>query len=183
MFELETERLLLRDWVAEDWPLIWALASDERVTHYQTWLRLRDEQQAREWIAAAIAENEREPRVVYSAAVVLNGERQPVGWLGWGNPEHSGIADVSFGYALLPAFWRQGLMSEAVSAMIRYSFDALGKRSLTATCASSNRASSGVLEKAGLRLIDRYMRRDDDLDLEEEHRRYLLNRDEWLAAR
>lgn len=183
MFTLETERLLLRDWVEQDWPLIWTLASDPRVTRYQTWLRLKDEEDARRWLASAIQHNNGLPRIAFSTALVLKQSSKAIGWLNWGDPEEPGIADVSFGYAVLPAMWRRGYVSEAVGAMLAFVFGSLDKQSITATCATSNPASSGVLEKAGLTLVERWMRRDDALDLEEEYRRYRLDRTQWFAAR
>lgn len=179
MFQLETPRLILRDWITDDWPLIWALASEPAVIRYQDRIRLSDEDACRRWLAAAIYDNQQEPRLAYSLAVVLRESATPIGWLHWGESEDPAKADVSFGYALVPETWRRGYMSEAVGAMLAYVFDVQRRNSVYATCATSNPASAGVLEKAGLSLAERWMRRDDDLGLEEEHRRYRLDRSDW----
>lgn len=176
MFQLETPRLILRDWIAADWPLIWTLASEPTVTRYQDRIRLPDEDACRRWLAAAIYDNQQEPRFAYSTAVVVKETTRAVGWLHWQESEDPAEGDVSFGYALLPETWRRGYMSEAVQAMLGHVFEVQRRNSAYATCATSNPASAGVLEKAGLTLVERWMRRDDDLGLEEEYRRYRLDR-------
>lgn len=181
MFHLETPRLLLRDWVEEDWPLIWTLASDPAVTRYQTRLRLFGEDARRRWLADAIDHNQHQPRFAYSMAVVLRETATSIGWLNWGESEDPEKGDVSFGYALLPEMWRRGYMSEAVFEMLHYVFGVQRRNSVYATCASSNPGSAGVLEKAGLTLVEHWMHRDDDLEIEEEYRRYQLQRRDWLG--
>jgi RimJ/RimL family protein N-acetyltransferase len=183
MFTLETPRLILRDWQADDWRFVWTLASDARVTRYQTRLRLKDEDGARLWLTSAVFNNNQQPRLAYSMAVTLRDSGEVIGWLNWAESEDPSKGDVSFGYALLPALWRHGYTSEAVQAMLGFVFETQRRNSVYATCATSNPGSAGVLEKAGLTLVERWMRRDDDLDLEEEYRRYRLDRSDWLALR
>jgi|CXWL01.1.fsa_nt_gi RimJ/RimL family protein N-acetyltransferase len=180
MLQLETPRLILRDWIEDDWPLIWTLASDPAVTRYQTKLRgLPDEAACRRWLGDAIHHNHQEPRFAYSTAVIVKETSRAVGWLNWVESSDPAKGDVSFGYALLPELWRRGYMSEAVHTMLGYVFEVQRRNSVYATCASSNPASAGVLEKAGLALVERWMHRDDDLGLEEEYRRYRVDRSDW----
>jgi RimJ/RimL family protein N-acetyltransferase len=182
MLELISPRLILRDWIDDDWPLISALASDPAVTRYQTKLRgLPDEDACRRWLADAIHHNQQEPRSAYSTAVIVKETSRAVGWLNWNESEDPAKGEVSFGYALLPELWRRGYMSGAVRAMLDYVFEVQRRNSVYATCATSNPASVGVLEKAGLSLVERWMHRDDDLGLEEEYRRYRLDRSAWSS--
>lgn len=177
--ELHTPRLVLRDWLNDDLTVVRALASAALVTRYQTWLRLHTEEACGRWLAEAIKNNNADPRFAYSMAIVLQSTRRTVGWLGWGEAEDPARGEVSFGYALLPELWRLGYMTEAVRAMLRFVFETQQRRSVYATCATSNPASARVLEKAGLGLADRWTHRDEALGIEEEYRCYLLNRSEW----
>jgi len=181
MFQLETPRLILRDWIESDLPLIEALARESDVTRYQTWLRLGDESACRHWLASAIFHNQQDPRFAYSTAVVSKQTKRPIGWLGWGDAEDPEHGDASFGYALLPTEWGRGYMTEAVLAMLQFVFETLGRNSIYATCAVSNRRSARVLEKAGLTLVHRWMRRDEEMNVEEEHLRYRMERTDWTA--
>lgn len=188
----KTARLLVRDWLEGDWPLVWALASDPRVTRYQTWLRLPDEDACKQWIADAVHHNELVPRVAYNTAIVLKETDRPIGWLGWGTGGNQNLVwrdteasqdpaygHGSFGYALLPEVWNHGYMTEAVRGMVEYVFNVLSLRSMRATCAASNRGSSRVLENAGLRLVHRWQERDDATGIEEEHLAFVLQRSDW----
>lgn len=78
--------------------------------------------------------------------------------------------------------WRRGYTSEAVRAMLPFVFDVQRRASVYATCATSNPGSAGVLEKAGLRLVERWMHFDDGLGIEEEYKLYRLDREDWLRA-
>lgn len=53
------------------------------------------------------------------------------------------------GYHLLPAYWGQGLASEAGAAVVRLAFETLGIAALTAGHHPENAASGRVLEKLG----------------------------------
>lgn len=179
MLELRTPRLVLRDWQQGDLPALGALASDERVTRYQPWLRFPDDVACRRWLEESINHNSADPRSRYSLAVVNRSIDHTIGWLNWCDAEDASRGEVSFGYALLPEVWGRGYMTEAVEAMLTLVFDVQQRNSVYASCATGNHASARVLEKAGLRLVDRTMRRDDTLGIEEEHTRYALKRSHW----
>lgn len=57
-------------------------------------------------------------------------------------------------YGLLPAYWLNGLATEAARAMIKFGFEELGFDRITASTDAPNSASRRVLEKAGM-LFDR----------------------------
>jgi RimJ/RimL family protein N-acetyltransferase len=179
--ELRTTRLVLRDWVGGDLSAIRALARDDRVTRYQTWLRLDTDEACRQWLADHMKHNNADPRFAYSMAVVAQSSGGTVGWLGWGEAEDPSIGAVSFGYALLPEVWSRGYMTEAVRAMLGFVFDLQQRDSIYATCAISNRRSARVLEKAGLHLVSCSMERDEAFGIEEEQCCYSLKRSEFRS--
>ncbi|MGB3585479.1 MAG: GNAT family N-acetyltransferase [Tunicatimonas sp.] len=53
-------------------------------------------------------------------------------------------------YKLLPSHWRQGLATEALTAVLNFSFRALHLHRIEAGCATENIASVRVLEKVGM---------------------------------
>jgi [ribosomal protein S5]-alanine N-acetyltransferase len=171
---LDTERLVVRDFIEDDWRMVAALSRDERVTRYQTWLRLPDDAAARRWVADGISHNNADPRRAYNTAIVLKSSGESFGWLGWGEIENTGT--VSFGYGLLAEAWNRGYTTEAVRRMIEHVFADPPYTAVFATCAAANIASTRVLEKAGLALVGRWMERDDALDIEEEHVAFRLER-------
>jgi ribosomal-protein-alanine N-acetyltransferase len=56
------------------------------------------------------------------------------------------------GFALSRPYWRQGYMSEALTALLVYGFDRLGLQRVEANCLADNTASCRLLEKAGFAL-------------------------------
>lgn len=57
------------------------------------------------------------------------------------------------GYWTGIAFWRQGIATEAASAVIEHGFTALGLTRIDAIHVSGNEGSSGVMRKLGMRHI------------------------------
>lgn len=184
LFLLETRRLILRDLLESDWPLVYALSREPLVTRYQTWFRLDGKPEVQRWLGALLSQtNRRQPRVSFNLAIVLKENESAIGWLGFGEPEDPTKGDMGFGYALVPSVWGNGYMTEAVEAMLDFAFESLNKESVYATCAESNRASARVLEKAGLVLVERWQESDDDFGIVEEHLCYRQERSEWARRR
>ena len=65
----------------------------------------------------------------------------------WQYDESNQRAEV--GYILSRQYWRKGLMSEALEAMIDYAFSGLGLHRLEADTDTNNAASLALLEKLG----------------------------------
>jgi len=59
-------------------------------------------------------------------------------------------ARAEMGYVLSRQYWGQGLMPEAVRAMIAFGFEKMGLNRLEAHCITENTASARVMEKAGM---------------------------------
>lgn len=174
MFELHTPRLVLRDFVEDDWAAIYAMSQSPAVTRYQSWLRIEDEAAAREWVREAMYHNALVPRQAYNLAVVLAASGATIGWFGYGRPSDAARGDFNFGYALLPSEWGRGFMTEVLVAALDYMVDAQGAKLVTAECANSNIGSARVMEKAGMRLVERWDELDDYTGKMEAYRRYAL---------
>ena len=56
---------------------------------------------------------------------------------------------IELGYWLLPAYWRQGYVSEALQLIIPYAFQELAVKRIEAFVETGNKASDAVLEKQG----------------------------------
>ncbi|MFD0974956.1 GNAT family N-acetyltransferase [Plantactinospora endophytica] len=70
---------------------------------------------------------------------------------GMGQPGMPSRTEAQLGYIFDPAYGGHGYATEAVSAMVAYSFDRLGVRRITAGCFADNLASVRILEKIGMR--------------------------------
>ncbi|QYO63325.1 GNAT family N-acetyltransferase [Leptolyngbya sp. 7M] len=59
--------------------------------------------------------------------------------------------DVELTYTLNPAYWRQGLATEAGRAVLQWGFETLGLAQIVAVTGPSNIASQRVMQKLGMK--------------------------------
>ncbi|NYT93163.1 GNAT family N-acetyltransferase [Salinispora sp. H7-4] len=70
---------------------------------------------------------------------------------GMGQPGTPPNTEAEIGYIFDPGYGGHGYATEAVTAMVTYSFDRLGVRRITAGCYADNLPSVRLLEKLGMR--------------------------------
>lgn len=152
MLTLETERLILRDFVPSDWEALNAFLSDPSVTrymHFSSW----DEQKRRQWLASLVERATDPQRDAYDWAVTKRNNGLLIGWLILGRSRHArdpGMGECGCGYALDQHYWGQGYMPEAVEAAFTYAFTVLGTRLIYAECEIENTTSARVMQKCGM---------------------------------
>lgn len=148
---LETERLILRDFVLTDWNALNSIVSDPSVTrfmHFAFW----DEAKRREWLTWMVEDSRNPQRDVYNWAITLRSNGLLIGWFGIGSSDHPAEQDSrSCGYALHHHYWGQGYMPEVMQAVFTYEFTILGTRRITAKCDTQNTASARVMQKCGMK--------------------------------
>ena len=66
---------------------------------------------------------------------------------------------AEIGYVLNPAFWKKGIMKEAILAVLGYGFDVMHLHSIEANINPGNAASAGVLEATGF-IKEAYFKED-----------------------
>jgi len=121
-------------------------------------------------------------------AIVHKAEGKVIGSLGihgsWANEEdtykHLKVKEV--GYVLAKPYWGQGLMPEAVRAVIAYGFEKLGLEAFTCGHFAHNPQSRRVIEKCGFRLVKESEYYAEQLDQTFLDKKYILLKEEPLAA-
>ena len=145
---LETDRLLLREFVEDDAESFFKLNTDPEVMRFVPDKPLLNVEQARQTlIDHPIADYRR-----YGfgrGACILKSTGEQIGFAGLKYLDELGEIDVA--YRLLPAHWGQGLATEVALASVRYGFAALGLKRIIGLVMPKNIASVRVLEKTGLR--------------------------------
>lgn len=117
---IETERLILRPWRDADAPALYKYASDPAIGPIGGWYVHTSVENSMEIIRTVFAAPE-----VYT--VVLKDKDEPVGCFGIMFPDDTHTADMKsreaeIGYRIGKPFWGQGLIPEAVGALLsRYS--------------------------------------------------------------
>ncbi|MDB5236201.1 MAG: alanine acetyltransferase [Hymenobacter sp.] len=157
---LRTERLTLRQLTPADAAAMFVLRRDPRVMQY---------------IPRPLAQTVAEAEEYISRTNELMGQNQLVNWGITLGPDSPVIGTIGFfgfkfehyraevGYLLGPEWQGQGLMHEALRAVLRYGFLELNLHSVEGIIAPQNAASSRVLERAGF-IRDGYFRESEFYD-------------------
>lgn len=152
---LETPRLLLRPLELADVDDLWPIVSEPTFPAQLSWAAHRDPSETRAFVEQAhcdLADG-----VAVRWAIVHGGKA--VGAIGlhdicW-QVRALRVDRADLGYWLAPAVAGQGLMTEAVQAVVKFGFDVIGLHKITAHCFAENAASRRVIEKAAFRWVGR----------------------------
>ena len=145
MKPLETERLLLRPFTEEDAEGLYAYASHPEVGPWAGWKPHAD-----------VAESLRVIRDIFlpsdTLAVIRKTDGRLIGSAGFVGKHRTelGTPSEEVGYSLARDCWGQGLIPEAVEAILRCSFTELGYQAIWAAYYDGNRKSKRVMQKCGM---------------------------------
>ncbi|WP_151737257.1 GNAT family N-acetyltransferase ['Paenibacillus yunnanensis' Narsing Rao et al. 2020] len=144
--QLESQRLLIREFTDEDYGAVHSYASDPAVTEYMLWGPNTGEQTA-DYIRTVQEWQWQEPRTSFEFAVVLKDSGQLIGGCGLyvSEPRQGEI-----GYCFNSLYWKQGYASEAGEALLHFGFGELGLHRIFATCRPANTGSAKVMQKLGM---------------------------------
>jgi RimJ/RimL family protein N-acetyltransferase len=148
----ETERLLIRCPMpgdgAKDYAAI--VESVEELKPWMSWAR-------QELTIEAQEENVRRARIAFlqrsdlRLLLFLKGTGTLVGSSGLHRIDWS-VPKFEIGYWIRTSFTRQGYATEAVRGIVAFAFETLSAQRVEIRCASQNRSSARVAERAGFRL-------------------------------
>lgn len=151
----ETDRLILRHFIAEDAPALFELDSNPNVLTYLNTTPVENIEVIHKMIARV--QKEYETYGVGRVAVVLKETNETIGWAGLkyitfeinGHTNH-----YDLGYRLLERVWGNGYGYEAAKATLDYAFNDLQLNEVFATAMLDHKASRRILEKIGLKYVE-----------------------------
>lgn len=158
---LETERLILRTWSADDAEEGFKIWSDPEVMRYvgTTGQPHMDIEETRALLNRMMAHQDLHGFCFWAVAEKSG---RLIGSCGMGY-QRDGGPPIEFGYTLARSHWGRGLATEAARASLCYAFEELRLPDLVATVDSRNTASQRVLEKIGF-VFQREEQMDDGID-------------------
>ena len=145
---LHTERLLLRRLTHEDADALFAILGDERVarhTDVATWTSPDDAAALLAWAEEVYA-----ARTGLRWGIVLAETAALVGTCGF-HLIDAQAARGEIGYDLAAAYWRRGIMREALRCVLPFGFSVLHLRRIQAMVNPDNGPSAGLLRALGFR--------------------------------
>jgi ribosomal-protein-alanine N-acetyltransferase len=145
---LETDRLILRELSPADATAVFALFADPEVVKYYDTSRFERIEQASSLIESFRRRHEAGTCIRW--AMVRKSDSTVVGTCGFPSivARHH---RAEIGFELASAYWRQGFMSEAVQALLRFAFVEVGFNRVEGLVMPGNDASSALLVKFGFR--------------------------------
>ncbi|OBR68902.1 GCN5 family acetyltransferase [Paenibacillus oryzae] len=144
--QLETKRLVIREFTAVDAKAVHQYASDERVTRYMIW-GPNSEEETFDFVQRTVDMQRQHPRLGYELAVELKENGKLIGGCAIHQSNHQ---QGEIGYCYSPRYWQQGYASEAASALLAFGFDDLGLYRIFATCRPENIGSAKVMQHIGM---------------------------------
>lgn len=143
-----TPRLILRPVRMSDAQDLYEYSRDPEVARHVLWDAHTSIHQTRQYIRFLLRQyRNASPGTL---VIALRGTGKVIGTIGfmWVQPENR---SAEIGYSLSRAYWNQGLMTEALKAMVEMGFVKLGLNRIEAQHESDNPASGHVMQHAGLR--------------------------------
>ena len=142
--KIETERLILRTVTLDDAEAIFKWAADPDVNKYMIYPLHKDINVTREWLKSRDIDGKDE----FDLGFVL---KETGELIGQGGLFYHGDLDAwSIGYNLRKDYWGQGLVPEAIQAIIDYVDKEKGVRAIVGEFAKENSKSRRVMEKLGM---------------------------------
>jgi RimJ/RimL family protein N-acetyltransferase/protein tyrosine phosphatase (PTP) superfamily phosphohydrolase (DUF442 family) len=174
---LETERLVLRDFVESDVESVHAYGTEPEVYQYMIW-GPNTLEQTRGFIEQELMHQTEPDRRAYEFAIVQRSDDQLVGGVGLRvrSAEH---LEADIGYVLARLAWGNGYATEAARRVIAFGFDVLGMHRIYATADVRNLASQHVLEKLGMRREGTLRQNQCIRDTWRDTAMYAVLEDEW----
>ena len=151
--QLETERLILRDFVKEDLQRVLEYESDPLYLRYYEWTE-RTLEGVQEFLGWFLAHQQQEPRFKFQLAVTLKSNNLLIGNCGVRMDKVDAV-EADMGYELDPKYWNHGYATEATHAIADFGFSYFGVHRIWAHCVADNIGSAHVLEKLGMKLEGR----------------------------
>jgi len=149
---LTTERLFLRELQAGDAEEIFRLRTDENVNQFLGRKKAATMDDAHNFIRMIQSNSANEEGVFW--ALTLIGETKLIGTIVYYNIDWTNCS-AEIGYEMLPEYQGKGLMTEALKKIIKFGFEELKFKIITAEPIERNEKSIRLLEKLGFELTSK----------------------------
>lgn len=147
---LETQRLILRRFRLDDAEAMYKnWASDSEVTKYLTWPAHPSVNITKVLLGSWVASYEKMDNYQWAIVPKDNGD-EPIGSIAAVQVKDD-LGIIHIGYCMGRAWWHQGIMSEALKALIDFFFDQVDANRIESRHDPRNPHSGMVMKKCGMR--------------------------------
>jgi [ribosomal protein S5]-alanine N-acetyltransferase len=150
MISMNTERLMIRDYLPEDQEGLYQLLSSETEMYFLPDLKVSDREGARENLRVAMDEAASRERGKHFFALLAKDDGRYIGSIGFTEMEaETGGKQVEMGYFIREREWSRGYVTEAGRRIIQFAFEECGIARILIGCYRENAASERVMIKLG----------------------------------
>jgi len=159
-FNIETERLILRDIRLEDLEGMFALDSNPNVHKYLGKKPIKTKAEAQQNIEKIL--HQYKTLGIGRFAVIEKASNQFIGWSGlkFNTGAKEALGDkkefYDVGYRLIERFWNKGFAYESAIASLNYGFKELKLNTIVGAAETGNIASNKILKKIGLNYKEQF---------------------------
>lgn len=147
---LTTDRLILRDFIEDDWRRVSEYRSDQHYLRYYPEEKLTDADSLA-FVRLVMGWATEMPRRKFQLAIVRVSDSILIGNCGVRTTSEAD-REAEFGCELDPRAWRQGYATEAGRAILSYAFGVLGMHRVWSRAIAENHAAARVAERLGMHL-------------------------------
>jgi len=148
---METDRLILREYVESDREAYFKLKSDKDTMYYLQDIQLFSREEANKDFENVLIDMKSEERKFYFFHIELKATQEQVGSVGYTVVDKTPLGKiVHAGYFIYPQFWNNGYVTEAFKKVLEYAFTENHVYRVTTGCLAENIGSERVMIKCGL---------------------------------
>ncbi len=146
---IDTQRLILRRFCVEDADAVYRnWANDPEVAKFLYWNPHENAEETAKLLGEWVAEYE--DCATYNWAIVLKETGEPVGSISTVGKHDDEVRSCGIGYCMSKSQWGRGIMTEALTAVIKYLFTETDMNRIISKHDMRNPASGGVMKKSGM---------------------------------
>ncbi len=148
---LETERLILRDYVESDRDNYFKLKNNPETMYYLQDIMFSSREESNEEFERVLQDAAKEDRTFYFFHMELKDSHEQVGSIGYTVQARTPVGKiVGAGYFTYPKFWNNGYVTEAFRRVLEFAFVEDGVYRVSTGCLAENVGSERVMVKCGL---------------------------------
>lgn len=176
--EIESQRLILRDYKESDWERVHIYGSDSDFSKYEPW-GPNSIEDTKNFITDMIKQANNKSRYKFEFAIIEKSSNLLIGGCGLRRKcVKSNVAD--FGYAVGPEFQSKGYATEATQQLIKFGFEDLKLSVIVAICDVRNVASYRVMEKCNMQKVGLFENAREFKGEVRSHYCYEITKDEYI---
>ena len=182
MIRLETERLTIRNFCADDWQALQEMTLQFEASEYAAydhpWPSTAEEiKSITNWFATRDS----------FLAVCLKPTGRLIGFISLNRNEEEGCAEYDLGYRFNANYHGQGYATEGCQAVLGHAFDALAADRVTSGTAAANQPSCRLLQRLGLKKTGEgqgsFRKTPEGQPIEFVGYSFAISREEWRARK